>query len=128
MNGSKTELTCYLYEHLLEVLGKFLENPTKSLLKQARETITLLIVGVDTTIPLGQDLVTLYIYINSLVLKATTDSLNEAIKLTHILLDAYKKVKQEDTPILHTKVSLGLTYGYGGIATEVTQNRTDYTI
>lgn len=122
VNSSNTELTCILYKEFIDGLEDELIKPINTRnVRRHSEILRVLVNGLDMQIPISTELFELYLYINKLLLKRKDESLCESIKLVKILLSAYEEVSKVDKPIIHSKVSVGMTYGNSGYATEIAE-------
>lgn len=129
VNSSNTELTCVLYRELIDSLGEELRKPISDRkTRRCTEIVKTLVKGLDMNVSISLELFSLYLYINKLLLKKRDESLCEAIKLVKILLSAYEEVSSLDKPIIHSKVSVGLTYGNQGYATEISETTKSFMV
>jgi len=138
LNAAPIELTIINHELLIQNIDKALKASPKSgaltaALKKSRDTLAVLYETLNMNVNLSQDLATLYLFINSILIKTAfindNDEKDEALtcakRITQELLEAWQTVHQSPHPQRPIgEIFAGLTYDKHGNLSEY--NEQDY--
>ncbi len=126
--ASKSELTVIMYEIIIEDLQEArvaINSNNKELLvkelKHASKFLNELMATLDYSYQLSYELMSLYIYVNKIILTSIVKEkdyhIDTALSIMNKLLLAFKEVAKEDTsgPVMMNteQIYAGLTYGKG---------------
>lgn len=111
--ASHVRLTCITYRVLIEQISNILNDKDKVSSKIiAVQAVKTLMSGVDLRVSIGQDLLTLYIFVQKSIIQENLNDIRVSVKIIENLLEAYESIEQEE---LKTKAIVAPVYGAYGL-------------
>ncbi|WP_058486681.1 flagellar export chaperone FliS [Defluviitalea phaphyphila] len=131
VNATPGQLIVITYELIIEAINEAEkkipvtdEKDFKRSIEKAQNLLRELMESLDLSYEISYDLMSLYLYINKLIINSyitkKKEPLEEAKKLLNILLVGWKEVvskEEQKTPVMENtqKIYAGLTYGKGNL-------------